>query len=129
MTMFMFFAISWNIICKTTLSIMETCIYLYVCLSISNIYLPVYVSVFLNMYVCMFVFVCVCMYVCMYACIYLSISLSIYLTFYFLSPKKVVKFLYFSPRKMVVNIKKYFYFLSPNGRKNKVFIFFPKKRP
>ena len=68
---------------KTTISIMETCIYSYAYLSISNIYLSV------CMYACMYVCIYVCIYVCMYLSIYLSVCtrISIYL-FYFLSPKK-----------------------------------------
>ena len=71
---------------KTTISIMETCIYPYVYLSISNIYLSV------------------CMHVCMYVCIYLSVCLSvctrisIYLFIFSPPPKK----------KMDVNIKSIF---------------------
>ena len=73
---------------KTTISIMETCIYLYVYLSISNIYLSVYLYV--CMHVCMYVCIYICMYVCMYVCMYLSVCLFkyIYLSFYFLSPQK-----------------------------------------
>ena len=72
---------------KTTISIMETCIYSYVYLSISGQYLT---SIYL--YVCMQVcmYVCIYIYVCMYVCIYLSVCLYtyIYLAFYFLSPQK-----------------------------------------
>ena len=52
---------------KTTISIMETCIYLYVYLSISNI---IYLSI--CMYVCMHI------YICMYVCMYLSVCLSVH---------------------------------------------------
>ena len=50
---------------KTTISIMETCIYSYAYLSISNIYLSVY------LYVCMHV----CMYVCLYAYVYIYVCM------------------------------------------------------
>ena len=57
---------------------METCIHLYVYLSISNIYLPVCMyawmySMYVYMYVCMYASVCLYMY--------------IYLSFYFLPQK------------------------------------------
>ena len=55
---------------------METCIYSYVHLSISNIRLPFY------LYVCMYL--SICLSVCLSVHVYLSI-------FLFLSPKKVVK--------------------------------------
>ena len=75
---------------KTAISIMETCIYSYVYLSISNIYLSVYLYVCIHvcMYVCIYIYVC--MYVCMYPSIYLSVCLYtyIYLAFNFLSPQK-----------------------------------------
>ena len=111
---------------KMTISIMETCIYSYVYLSISNIYLSVYLYVCMHvcMYVCMHIYIYI--YVCMYVSIYLSVCLYtyIYLSFYFLSPKngreykkylknflstpKVVKkkVLYFLAQKTVVKIKK-----------------------
>ena len=95
---------------KTTISMMETCIYSYVYLSISNIYLSVYLYVcmyacmYVCMYVCMHIYIYVCMYVCMYVSIYLSVCLYtyIYLSFYFLSPPK-----------MDVNIKCIFKISSP----------------
>ena len=85
---------------------METCIYPYVYLSISNIYLSV------------------CMHVCMYVSIYLSVCLYtyIYLSFYFLSPPK---------KKNGREYKKYFLnFLSnPKVVKKSFFLIFsPKKR-
>ena len=95
---------------KTTKSIMETCTYSYVYLSISNIYLSV------CMCVCMYVCIHVCMYVCMYLCTYLSVCLYtyIYLSFYFLSPQK-----------MDVNIKKYFLnFLSTPKSREKIISFY-----
>ena len=89
---------------KTTISITETCIYSYVYLSISNIYLSVYLYVCMHvcMYVCMHIYIC--MYVCMYLSIYLSVCLYtyIYRSFYFLSPPK-----------MDVNIKSIFKISSP----------------
>ena len=83
---------------KTTISIMETCIYSYVYLSISNIYLSVY------LYVCMHV----CMYVCIYVCMYVSIYLSIYLSVC-LSVHVYLSIVLFSlPPKVDVNIKSIF---------------------
>ena len=60
---------------KTTITIMETCIYSYVYLSISNIYLSVYlyVCMYACMYVCMYAYIYVCMYVCMYVSVCLSV--------------------------------------------------------
>ena len=75
---------------KTTISIMETCIYSYVYLSISNIYLSVYlyVCMYACIYVCMYAYMYVCMYVCMHVFICLSVCtrISIYL-FIFPPPK------------------------------------------
>ena len=75
---------------KTTILIIEKCIYSYVYLSISNIYLSV----------CMYA----CMYVYKYICMYLSICLYtyIYLSFYFLSPKRSWKL---SFKKKILPIK------------------------
>ena len=87
---------------KTTISIMETCTYLYLYLSISNIYLSVYlyVCMYACMYVYMYVYVCmyVCMYLCMYVCIYLSVCLSVCTRisiFLFSVPQKIVKIKFF----------------------------------
>ena len=103
---------------KTTISIMETCIYSYVYLSISNIYISV--CMYACMYVCMYAYIYVCMYVSIYLSIYLSVYLYtyIYLSFYFLSPKNGREY------------KKYFLnFLStPKVLKKKFFIFSPIKR-
>ena len=78
---------------KTTISIMETCIYSYVYLSISNIYLSVYLYVCMHvcMYVCLYAYVYICMYVCIYLSIYLSVCLYTYKVLYFLAQKTVVK--------------------------------------
>ena len=96
---------------KTTISIMEICIYSYVYLSISNIYLSV------CMYACMYVCIYVCIYVCMYVCIYLSICLSVhvYLSIFFI----------FSPPKNGREYKKYFLNVlsTPKVVKKKFFIF------
>ena len=104
---------------KTTISIMETCIYSYVYLSISNIYLSV--CMYACMYVCIYVCFYVCMYVCMYVCIYLSICLSVhvYLSIFFI----------FSPPKNGREYKKYFLNVLSTQKvvKKKFFIFSPKK--
>ena len=78
---------------KTTISIMETCIYSYGYLSISNIYLSVY------LYVCMHVCMHIYMDVCMYVSIYLSVCLYTYIYIY--------RFI-FSPPKNKRQYKKYF---------------------
>ena len=86
---------------KTTISIMETCIYSYVYLSVSNIYLSVY------LYVCMYVFMYmhICMYVCMYVCICLSVHVYLSIVLFSLPPK------------MDVNIKVFFKFsLHPKSQ-------------
>ena len=74
---------------------METCIYSYAYLSISNIYLFVYLYVCMHvcMYVCLYayVYIYVCMYVCMYVSIYLSVCLYTYKVLYFLAQKTVMK--------------------------------------
>ena len=74
-------------ISKTNLSIMETCIYLYVYLSISNIYLhvclSVSISIYLSIYLCgrahldthklyIYIFTYVYIHVCMCVCMFLS---------------------------------------------------------
>ena len=83
---------------KTTISIMETCIYSYVYLSISNIYLSVYLCV--CMYACIYVCMYAYMYVCMYVCMYLSVCLSVHVYLYI--------FLFSLPPKMDVNKKSIF---------------------
>ena len=93
---------------KTTISIMETCIYSYVYLSISNIYLSVYLYV--CMHVCMYVCMYVCIYICMYVCIYLSIYLSVCLSV--CTRISTYRFI-FSPPKMDVNIRSIFKISSP----------------
>ena len=70
---------------KTTISIMETCIYSYVYLSISNIYLSV------CMYVCMYV----CIYICMYVSIYLSVHVYLSIVLFSLPPKNGREYKYF----------------------------------
>ena len=116
---------------KTTISIMETCIYSYVYLSISNIYLSVY------LYVCMHV----CMYVCMYAYIYMYVcimyisvclSVHVYLSIVLFSfpPKNEREykkyFLNFLSTPKVV--KKSSLFSRPkNGSENKKFFIFSPK--
>ena len=62
---------------KTTISIMETCIYSFVYLSISNIYPSVYLYVCMHvcMYVCMYN-VCIYIYVCMYVSICLVMKIN-----------------------------------------------------
>ena len=100
---------------KTTISIMETCIYSYVYLSISisNIYLSVYLYV--CMHVCMYV--CIYIYICMYLSIYLSICLSI------CTRISVYRFI-FSPPKNGREYKKYFLnFLSTPSREKKSSLF------
>ena len=104
---------------KTTISIMETCIYSYVYLSISNIYLSV--CMYACMYVCIYVYIYVCMYVCKYVCIYLSVCtrISIYL------------FLFSLPTKNGREYKKYFLnvLVHPKSREQKSSLFsLPKKR-
>ena len=66
---------------KTTISIMETCTYSYVYLSISNIYLSV--CMYACIYVCVYAYMYLFMYVCMYVFICLSVCtrISIYLLF------------------------------------------------
>ena len=94
---------------KTTISIMETCIYSYVYLSISNIYLSVYLYV--CMYACMYVcnYVCIYIYICMYVCMYVSIYLSVCL-----SVHVYLSIVLFSlPPKMDVNINSIFKISSP----------------
>ena len=74
-------------ISKTNLSIMETCIYLYVYLSISNIYLhvclSVSISIYLSIYLCgrahldthklyIYIYIHIYIYVCMCVCMFLS---------------------------------------------------------
>ena len=113
---------------KTTISIMKTCIYSYVYLSISNIYLSVcmyacmYVCIYVCIYVCMYVCMHICMYLCMYVCMYVSICLSVhvYLSIFFI----------FSPPKNGREYKKYVLNVlsTPKVVKKKFFIFSPKKR-
>ena len=99
---------------KTTISIMETCIYSYVYLSISNIYLSV--CMYACMYVCMYayIYMYVCMYVCLSVCLSVCTRISIY-RFIFSSPKNGREykkyFLNFLSTPKVVK-KTVFYFLA-----------------
>ena len=108
---------------KTTISIMETCIYSYVYISISNIYLSVYLYV--CMHVCMYVCMYVCIYICMFVCICLSVCTRISIYRFIFSPPKNEReykkyFLNFLSTPKVV--KKSSLFSRPkNGSENKKF--------
>ena len=101
---------------KTTISIMETCIYSYVYLSISNIYLSI--CMYVCMYVCMHIYIYTSIYVCMYVCMYVCICLSV------CTRISIYRFI-FSPPKMDVNVKSIFlkFSLHPKGREKKGSLF------